>query len=338
MVAPQALNFWDEDPETGLALLRPDRSIVGHPWGHEVRSNEAGFRDEAWRMPAGTPRILVFGDSFIEAIQVGWTDSFVPRLETDLREGGRTDAEVVSAAISGWGTDAHLRYFETRGRELAADVVVVMFTLYNDVQDNAQGEYHDWVDGRLIPRNAARTGMDRRINALKRAFAGRSHLYQLTRNIVRSGQTGAQFAALEDHWLELVSVPAEPAVEQAWQRTEAMLTALSDSVRSTGGELVLVPIPMEIAVSPAHEASFLENTGATAHSVDLDHPQARLEAWAADRGVRVIDLAVPFRDAYAEGELLYLATDGHWNEKGHEVAARVVAAELNVSDHPPERP
>ena len=51
---------------------------------------------------------------------------------------------------------------------------------------------------------------------------------------------------------------------------------------------------------------------------------------AKSAGWYVIDLLEPFEAAVAQGELLYYPYDTHWNQAGHELAARVISETLSA--------
>src|SRR5680860_59718 len=76
--------------------------------------NSHGFRDyeRTYEKPKGTFRILIFGDSYVEALQVALEDSFPALLEKKLNAGFSTKkVEVIALGQSGFGTaDAYMRY------------------------------------------------------------------------------------------------------------------------------------------------------------------------------------------------------------------------------------
>lgn len=51
---------------------------------------------------------------------------------------------------------------------------------------------------------------------------------------------------------------------------------------------------------------------------------------AAEHGWHFIDLVPAFTEAVANGELLYYQYDTHWNQAGHDLAARTIAAEMRA--------
>jgi hypothetical protein len=100
--------FWEPDPLLG-ARLTPGKSGW---WTQEerefvipIRINSHGLRDveHEYAKPAGVYRVLVLGDSFIEAMHVPLEATFGRRLESELAKTGRR-VEVVSAGVSGYGT------------------------------------------------------------------------------------------------------------------------------------------------------------------------------------------------------------------------------------------
>src|SRR5262249_3540321 len=84
-----------------------------------------------------TFRILVLGDSFVEAMHVPLEATFHRLLEQQLSAGDPTRRiEVFAAGISGWGTASELLYFEQYGVRFKPDLVVLAVYPGNDVKNN----------------------------------------------------------------------------------------------------------------------------------------------------------------------------------------------------------
>lgn len=79
-------------------------------------------------------------------------------------------------------------------------------------------------------------------------------------------------------------------------------------------KLVLIPVPNKITV-------YRE----LATDVPYDDYLPRLMARLRDKGLPTVDLYSPFRQA---NEHIYYATDTHWNRRGVELAAKVIAEQL----------
>ncbi len=103
-------------------------------WRAFSRMNAEGLRDEehAWSPTPGVTRILLLGDSFVEAMQVPMEKTFAKRLEAKLHDDGRR-VEVVNAGVSAFDADNELLLFDSDGRRYQPDVVLLAFTEVNDV-------------------------------------------------------------------------------------------------------------------------------------------------------------------------------------------------------------
>src|SRR5690606_3914579 len=103
-----------------------------------VRINSHGLRDRerSLEKPAGSRRVLVVGDSHVEALQVELEDAIGPQLEQRLRASLGT-VEVVSAGVSGYGTAGELLLFRSLGWRFEPDLVVLAFYPGNDVKNNS---------------------------------------------------------------------------------------------------------------------------------------------------------------------------------------------------------
>jgi hypothetical protein len=94
-------------------------------------------------------------------------------------------------------------------------------------------------------------------------------------------------------------------------------------LQGRGIELLIVLHPDEIQI-----ANELENQlGAMLHipleQLDFDKPQKRLNPWAREGGLDIVDLLPVFR-ADADPGRLYLEKDIHYSAAGHELAATAI--------------
>jgi lysophospholipase L1-like esterase len=134
--------FWKTpDPITGWSL-QPGASGRSYDENYEydsrVEINSLGLRSPAaigYDKPAGVYRILVLGDSFVEAMQVEMQDAFHQQLGQILNQRGLR-AEVIAAGVQGWGTDQELLWLREQGRRYRPDLVVLAFYPRNDFMNN----------------------------------------------------------------------------------------------------------------------------------------------------------------------------------------------------------
>jgi hypothetical protein len=87
-------------------------------------------------------RVLMLGDSFVHAVQVNEDATSHQVLEHYLNQRKINPSkhyEVISSAVSGWGTGQQLVHYREQGRHFHPDVVLLMFYIGNDFQDNLPG-------------------------------------------------------------------------------------------------------------------------------------------------------------------------------------------------------
>jgi hypothetical protein len=103
--------------------------------------NSHGFRDyeRDYAKPENGIRILVLGDSYVEALQVALENSFPALLEKKLNENSPSlKFEVLNLGQSGFGTaDEYMRYLNF-GLQYHPDLVVLAFLTGNDFRNNSK--------------------------------------------------------------------------------------------------------------------------------------------------------------------------------------------------------
>lgn len=248
---PQPLGVWHHDRE-GLALHWPGRVTYLPQFGQAVSFNSVGMRDRehSVKKADGVFRILLLGDSFMEALQVSFEASFPSLLERALREKLARSVEIVNASVSGWGTDDELQYLETHGREWKPDLILVAMTLHNDVGDNLRQRFHTIRDGALVKTSRDRASqLDYWSVQLKSFLATRSHAYQLLVRARRAREMQAEARNLQAHVAELFREASDQDLERGLDLTALLLQRMSAIVSADGGCVVLVLLPLAIQLS-----------------------------------------------------------------------------------------
>ncbi|HET6278264.1 MAG TPA: hypothetical protein VFG08_05735, partial [Candidatus Polarisedimenticolia bacterium] len=49
-----------------------------------------------------------------------------------------------------------------------------------------------------------------------------------------------------------------------------------------------------------------------------------MASWAAEHGIRFLDLTGPLEEGAARGDLVFFPDDGHWNARGNQIAAEAI--------------
>jgi hypothetical protein len=307
------------------------------------RINSKGLRDRElpYEKPAGAQRLLVLGDSYVEADQVDAREMLTTRLEALI--GGRT--EVINAGVGGFGTAQEWLFFREEGYRYQPDVVLVVFFIGNDVRNNSARLDNDArlltepyfglaADGSLTPVDASSKVKPRAegpFDGIKRGLRA-SVLY----NVFETGvlEKLGQDDESEDVYTwskneEVYQARYSRDWEDAWAVTRALLAALKSDLEARGARLVLVAAPSDLQVRPDDWERLLRSKRLQARDFDLEKPNRLLAEIAGKLGVPLVDLLPKFRRAEAESRSgLFFRQNRHWTPDGHAVAARVIHAEL----------
>jgi hypothetical protein len=343
------------DDQTGVAGIPGAEgwwTIEGR--GH-VRMNSDGFHDRAHEVskPAGVRRVIVLGDSFTEAKEVMRADRYTDQLEgalTGCAADGSAKAEIFNFGNGGTGNVQALMALRSRGWKYGPDDVVLAFYTGNDVQDNFQALSADSIgrpfgvmrDGRLVidtafkSNPAFRSQADSRTRKWLRHIINMSAILQALNHLRGSGlATGGHAAGGSSRRMEPQAPYVAPDSEtwrEAWQVTESVIVRIRNEVRAQGARFWLMVISDPLLVHP--DAVRGRISGAASDN-PLDYgPEARIDALARREGIPTLFLLRPFREEVARtGEALHgfanaLPGGGHWNEGGHRVAAKALAAML----------
>ena len=101
-----------------------------------VKNNSLGFHDKEYSFikKPGVKRIIVLGDSQVEAVQVDLSGTFHKILEKKLNNDG-FNVEVIALGKSGYGVKEAIDLYENIGKKYDPDIVIWSFTNNNDIQD-----------------------------------------------------------------------------------------------------------------------------------------------------------------------------------------------------------
>jgi lysophospholipase L1-like esterase len=312
--------------------------------------NSRGLRDieRPYDAPPGTERILVLGDSFAEGYSVPFADSICRRLEDDLRSPHR-GVEAVNAGVVGYSTDQELLFYRTEASRYGARVVVLLF-FYNDILGNVLDRIDDAPKPRFtcdepqlrlantpLPRprarrearlhlpppypwgSAALEWLRKRLSALPWAYDAGARL-----------RLWARFQPREPPPELQVFSRTPPAMDtRAWDCTRRLLAALADEVAAHGARLLIAYVPSKMEVSDRDWGLTRLQYEIEPRDWDLGKVARELAAAGGANGYPVLDLTPALRsaDSALRGGP-YHAHGGHWNARGHAVAARSVASFL----------
>ena len=338
-VLPQELGNWTYTRD-GLTLHLSNFTQYSNKFGHNITTNSEGMRDRehSASKASGVFRILLLGDSFMEANQVKLEDAFSTLLADQLTQSARRPIEVINASVSGWGTDDQLTYLVRHGYRFSPDLVLVGVTLHNDVQDNQRQRFHSYVDGRLQEKRVNQLpATDFVILQVKEILASHSHLYQVLLKVKSTSWVRNEQEKLNSHVLGLLEKKQNSSIQQGWGLTRLLFREMKKMSAEMGAPVVVFLIPLRLQVSEQSLRSFLEAHDIVSDQIVLDRPQRDMTQIGSDEGIEVIDLLAEFRRSEKNSpDQLYLAVDGHWTAAGHRLASEIVANRLLSSGTLPQ--
>jgi len=282
-----------------------------------VHQNEFGHRGPDTTTLAKDPgrrRIAVFGDSYVWGFGVKQNE-----ILTDPAVHG-SRAELLNFGVSGYGTDQEYLQFMRDGLRFDPDEVVLVFTPYNDIENNTQSEQYGYPkpfftveDERLVPH----TGHVKpdTLKSIKEFLRWHSRVvnvidtaarrWQAMRRAVRK-RAGAS-VAIERH-LDESSVTEED--REGVRLTAHIIQTLRDVAEKSGAQFAVVFVPYK-----PHIAGNLPH----------NHPLAPVLAAELERcGINYFEPFPLFMDAAARGEALFNVDDHHFNAAGHREFAKAL--------------
>lgn len=360
------------DPHRGFAMAPGAEGWhVGEGRAY-IRINSDGLRDQEHQIekPDNTIRIAVLGDSYAQAFQLPMEQAFWWVLGEELAncpalEGQRV--EVINFGVGGYGTAQELLTLRHHAWKYDPDVVLLAFLTGNDITDNSYAlrknptvPYFVLQDGALVLDDRFRTPtfdfklsihygeISRWINRLRTIQllkqARRMRFGQAAKAPTGPREALARYnvpAGLEDGLDHAIyTPPPNETWAEAWRVTEELLALMADDVRRNGTDFWLVTLTNGIQVHPDPDVrrAFMEWKEVD----DLLYPDRRVRELAKAQGIPVVTLVEPLAD-YAEAQNAYLhgfddtLGQGHWNDVGHSVAGKEIAAQMCRNPSPAMR-
>jgi hypothetical protein len=292
-----------------------------------VITDREGFRvGERGRIEAPRTLMLV-GDSYVEAFQVPYEQSFAGLLERRLPE--RLGGPIAVRAVASGGWDPNHYLFATRRwlpRDPAPLVVVCLF-VGNDILDRRVAAYSPRQEIERhplrMPRNLSRREWVRAILLpINDALETRSHLYILVRSRLGNLRVRLGLAPMN-------TLPPQYLTRNAHEPdfgiTADACRDLDLVARGDGARTLFVLIPASYQVDTASFTRWREATKLAPNQADADQPNRRMSEELTARGLSVLDALPGLRAAAGKGgPPLYGVVDAHLSPAGHEALAEIL--------------
>ncbi|MCB0210577.1 MAG: SGNH/GDSL hydrolase family protein [Anaerolineae bacterium] len=331
---------------------------------HPFQLNSQGMHDTEHPLtkPANTYRIMLLGDSFVEARQVIETETAHQILEDLLnKSGSEKQYSVISAGVPAWGTGQQLLYYRSQGRQFQPDLVVLMVYLGNDITDNLPvhsvklsgvdhyAPYFALCNGMLDPEpwvyapgvtptmgNCSPT--QKQLAEQLQWLYWHTHLYRVLGPLFNLRQLEFFNKDLPNIHLYVPldnetfrqSFPRENhMLDYGWRVTFEIIKELQREVEANGSQLAIVLIDSAevinlVASPPEAQAARAESMPYLALT-EPDLPEKKFRQALAETGIEIFNLQTELVDYTRQhDESLFFPHDKHWNQLGNRVVAGIL--------------
>lgn len=302
------------------------------------RINSLGLRDREipYMKTENAKRILILGDSFMEALQVNLDGSFPKLLQTFIGEAlPEHNIETVNAGRGGMGTVEEYLWYVTEGVKYRPDLVLLAFYAGNDFRDNSKS-----LTGRAALKPYIIFDADTfRVDASfseSRSYKIRAFFWPLFNASVLAAETARRIGVFMNGIAAKAGgapCPKDVGVfgafpdgvwDSAYTATGKLVALLDGAVKRNASAFCVMIVPDSYQIEDAESECV--------KGADLRKPNRFIRETAEARGIPVFDLTDAFeREHSLTGDYMYgfgknLGT-GHWNEKGHRLAAQTIASD-----------
>ena len=227
------------------------------------------------------------------------------------------------------------------------DIILVAAFFFNDVSDNTPDlrsttrpfiTFNDGVEKFIRPKDPTRGFPFNYLGdhfhfyrwAVKEYFLVKSNVKKIVSKI--GNRVPAQYStstipyfAVYNPWQQ-----KKPEWREAWNITEEMFRRIQTLARENNAKLLVFMIPVRYEVySHDFETELAKYPGTPSHDYNLQLTRKRGKEMFQKLSIPFVDLYPTFRIHADMGEKLYLLTDSHFNELGHEVVANMLFQALN---------
>lgn len=363
-MGPPAFQF---DPQL-IASLTPDaskiylRSVDGGPRFVRWETNSEGFRGPPL---LGSPerRVIVYGDSNVQARFSTHEESFAGQLQRLLRKSTSREVEVINAGVVGYGPDQNLIRLEADLERYAPDAIVFHIFTENDFGDIVRNRLFELdPDGHLV-RTGHEVTADARMpkswwsrppgellsNSMISLFASaftrararavdpqptlehepkgfvekRLRQHEREFEVYRTGAP-RKYSMFSDHYEADIAFAPE---RESSRSKRALLKAVLSRASAIAAER---SIPFLVVIQPTSRdlTTNLPNHHEALAGVD-GYDRRRLDRWVTEicdeLGIQAVNLFDTFEATGSPNALYFATPDPHWNEAGQLAAAEAVA-------------
>ncbi len=311
-------------PDTDAILKRQEFTT-------DVKINSKGIRDYEYDYEKGknVKRIEMFGDSFIAAFQVPLEKSISKKLESSLNKNSKSiKYEVLNMGLSGSGPTPQVLLLGKEGIKYNPDMVIFNLYMGNDfvkVDYGISGSMPKEIfqDSSNLENAAFKVT---KIQKLKNIIFRNYFTYSYLKNVINNIRYGeANDIAYSEINIYKKQYPEN--VERNLDKLKIILKHLKRYTDEKRIKLLVVLIPTKAQVDKEKFADLAEQYSLNASELEINKAQKIFLQFGRENNITMIDLLPEFSKRN-KNNTFYFEPDGHWNEKGQELAANFIYENL----------
>ncbi len=329
------------------------RNVNMHGYRHKVARNSQGMHDREYTLDKKPDvfRILILGDSYIEAIGVEEHETSQAILEKILNDRvSDIQFEVISAGIHAWSPNQELMYYRSEGQFFEPDLVLAFWVPANDLTNmlpyqiltvegtHCFSPYFAVCNGQFDPApyfpvpgieptwKTCSTNTKFLTTQLNRLY-NHSRLYQRLSDLLIERENHLDFQRRFAPWV--IADSSDETLNYAYQLTGHIYQQLATEANQNGAATAFVIVPFNQAVYSQvypEVAESLKQNFANFDDADPNLPNTTFTTLMQNQKLKVFDMQPHFVNYIKEtGKDLHWPGDIHWNKAGNRLAAETVA-------------
>lgn len=345
------------DKKTNLVVHKPGIYEYVYPpvnpcLKNRLRINNLGFhscKDYFHNKPSGVYRIVVLGDSYVEAVQVPCDKTFHYILEEKLNSYFNGKFEVLNFGVGGGGRLSSLLYLIEYAEQFKPDMIIDLF-VYNDIRDDdifflknliypdlskedllsmfRSGDYEiiKHILAKARGYGAIGPWRERIKFYIKIKFLNESASLRFIHTLYSRYKTrllwkrAGDVSVYED--FGHLKVRYDDYTEWLWEWQKELIKKIVEYSKELGARYVLVSATEGYTV---HDSLMKQTPIYNNPEYDIYKKEKILERISEELGLEYIPLLYDFRKrAEFTDEMTVFECDGHWNEVGHRWAAEII--------------
>ena len=297
------------------------RGSIGAPREFEAKitTNKLGFNDKEFSFRSDAKnRLLILGDSFVEAMQVNSTDSFGSLLEKKFE-----DTRVYKIARSGWGQKDILDYLEFKNiKSISPNKAVIAFFYHNDLWNNDE-RLRDHLLGDATAEQARPQPLLAKAIWRENDFlAYIAYYFDLFNRVYyrRNNDVNTQWTIYQQGFLtDPILIGAINKTRQSFENLKAYLNK-NYNIKNEDIYVLIIPTSYHMNSISGQDLNLPSDIPKRNYHYKAFHQAMREFTSDVFGKNNVIDL-VEHIDCNGSSEGKYYTFDSHWNSAGHKTVA-----------------